>query len=80
MFVHRFRFFRTNFQLYRLLLLFFFMSVGLPVSELRPPASVVHPQMIYEYGEPRWNVIDRGERNKSEKNLYRFVHHKSHVG
>jgi len=22
---------------------------------------IVHPQMTYEYGEPRWNDIDRGK-------------------
>jgi hypothetical protein len=25
------------------------------------------PQMIYEYGEPWWNVIDRGKPKNSKK-------------
>jgi hypothetical protein len=38
---------------------------------------VVHPQVIYEYGESRWNGVDRILPKKSKKNLYhcRFVHH-----
>jgi hypothetical protein len=37
------------------------MSMGWDyVSELRPPAGLLSiPQMTYEYGEPRWNDIDR---------------------
>jgi hypothetical protein len=37
--------------------------------------------MIYEFGERRWNDIDRGKPKKSEKNLSQcyFVHHKSHM-
>jgi hypothetical protein len=33
--------------------------------------------MIYEYGEPWWNNIDRGRPKNSEKNLSEchFVHH-----
>jgi hypothetical protein len=32
------------------------------VSELRPPKGPLFvPQVIYEYGEPRWNYIDRGK-------------------
>jgi hypothetical protein len=40
----------------------------------------IHPQMIYECGEPRWNDIDR-VNSKSEKNLpkYQFVHYKPHM-
>jgi hypothetical protein len=37
--------------------------------------------MIYEYGERRWNDIDRGNPKKSEKNLSQshFIKHKSHM-
>jgi hypothetical protein len=37
--------------------------------------------MIYEYGEQRWNDIDRGKPKNWEKNLSQcyFVHHKSHM-
>jgi hypothetical protein len=60
-----------------------FMSVGRDyVSELRPLAGLLFvPQVIYEYGEPRWNDIDRFQPNNSEKNLYQyhFFHHKSHM-
>jgi hypothetical protein len=37
--------------------------------------------MKHEYGEPRWNDIDREKSNNSKKNLphYRFVLHKSHM-
>jgi hypothetical protein len=36
---------------------------------------------LYEFGERRWNDIDKGKPNHSEKNLSRcrFVHHKSHM-
>jgi hypothetical protein len=40
---------------------------------------IVHPPgNTYEYGEPRWNDIDRGKPKNSEKNLSQchFVHHK----
>jgi hypothetical protein len=35
----------------------------------------------YEFGEPRWNYIDRGKPKNSEKNLSQchFVHHKLHM-
>jgi hypothetical protein len=38
-------------------------------------------QVIYEYGEQRWNDIDRGKPKKLNKNLsqYYCVHHKSHM-
>jgi hypothetical protein len=39
------------------------------------------PQMIYEFGERRWNVIDRGKPKNSDKNLSQchFDHQKSHM-
>jgi hypothetical protein len=46
--------------------------------ELRPlTCSLFIPQVIYEYGRPRWNDIDRLKPKNSEKNLsqYHFVHH-----
>jgi hypothetical protein len=40
-------------------------GVRLYVSELRPPTGLVFiPLVIYEYGEPRRNDIDRGETGK----------------
>jgi hypothetical protein len=40
------------------------------VSELLPLTDILLiPQMIYEYGERRWNDIDRGKPKNSEKNL-----------
>jgi hypothetical protein len=51
------------------------------VSELLPLTDIsVIPQMIYGYGERRWNDIDRGKPKYSEKNLsqYHLVHLKSH--
>jgi hypothetical protein len=38
-------------------------------------------QVIYKYGEPRWNYIDRGKQSNLEKNPSQcnFVHHKSHM-
>jgi hypothetical protein len=46
-----------------------FMSVGRDyVSELRPPTGLLFiPQVIYEYGEPRCNAINRENRKISEK-------------
>jgi hypothetical protein len=36
--------------------------------------------MIDEYGEPRWNDIDRGTEELVEKLAqWHFVHHKSHM-
>jgi hypothetical protein len=35
--------------------------------------------MIYEYGEPRWNDIDRGKPKEKTLSQFQFVHHKSHV-
>jgi hypothetical protein len=39
------------------------------------------PHMIYEYGERRWNDIDRGNPKNSEKILSQchVVHHRSHM-
>jgi hypothetical protein len=36
---------------------------------------------LYEFGERRWNGIDRGPPKNSEKNLSQchFVHHKPHM-
>jgi hypothetical protein len=36
----------------------------------------------YEFGDRRWNDIDRGKPKNSEKNLSQchFVHHKSNMG
>jgi hypothetical protein len=40
------------------------------VSELRPPTSLLLiPQIIYEYGQPRWNDIDR-IKPKNSATLY----------
>jgi hypothetical protein len=37
--------------------------------------------VIYEYGEPQWNDIERRKSKNSEKNLslWHFVYHKSHL-
>jgi hypothetical protein len=46
------------------------MSMGWDyVSELRPATGLLFiPQIIYEYGEPRWNDTDRGKpKNSREK-------------
>jgi hypothetical protein len=40
------------------------------VSELQPPTDIYFMfQMIYEYGEQRWNAVDRGKVRNSEKDL-----------
>jgi hypothetical protein len=46
-----------------------FMSMGRDyASELRPPTGLLFiPQVIYEYGEPRCNDINRENRKISEK-------------
>jgi hypothetical protein len=43
--------------------------------------SILRIPRLYEFGERRWNNIDRGKPKNSEKNLYQchFVHHKSHM-
>jgi hypothetical protein len=49
------------------------------VSEMLPLADILFiPLMIYEYGERRWNDIDKGKQKYSEKNLSQchFLHHK----
>jgi hypothetical protein len=51
-------------------------------SELLPLKDILFLlQMIYEYGEWRWNYIYRGKPKNSEKNLSQchFVHHKFHM-
>jgi hypothetical protein len=59
------------------------MSMGWSyVSELRPQTGLFFfPQVIYEYGERRWNDTDRGKRKGSDRNLSQchFVHHKSYM-
>jgi hypothetical protein len=53
------------------------------VSELRPPTSLLFiPHVIHEYGEPRWNDIERVKSRNSKKNLSQchFAHHKFHMG
>jgi hypothetical protein len=47
----------------------FFMSMSWgSVSELRPTAGLLFiSQMIYEYGQPRWNDTDRGRPKNAEK-------------
>jgi hypothetical protein len=50
------------------------------VSELWPPTGLLFaPHTIYEYGELRWNDIDRRDPKNSEKTLSQChsVHHKS---
>jgi hypothetical protein len=50
------------------------------VYELWPPAVLLFvPKMTYEYGEPRWNDIDRVIPKNLEKILFQFhfVQHKS---
>jgi hypothetical protein len=47
------------------------------ISERLPLTDILFiPQMIYGYGERRWNDTDRGKPKNSEKNLsqWRFVH------
>jgi hypothetical protein len=60
--------------------MFMIMSVARDVVfELQPLFFI--PRMMYEYGEPRWNDIERRKLKKSERNLsqYHFVHHKFQV-
>jgi hypothetical protein len=49
----------------------FFDGARLHVSELLPLMGIFFfiPRMIYEYGERRWNDIDRGRPKDSEKTL-----------
>jgi hypothetical protein len=60
-----------------------FMSMGWDyVSEHQSPTGLLLiPQVIYKNGEPRWNDMDRGEPNDSEKSHSHchFVHQKSHM-
>jgi hypothetical protein len=52
------------------------------ISELRLRIGVLfNPQVMYEYGEPRWNNIDKEKPNNWEKSLseYHFVFRKPHV-
>jgi hypothetical protein len=67
--------FRSVFMLYML------MRSGY-ISELRSPSGLLFiPQMIYTYGEPRWNDTDRRKPKTSEKtqSWCQFVHHKSKI-
>jgi hypothetical protein len=45
------------------------------VPEMRQPAG---PQMIYDYGEPRWNDTD-GRIQKENLSHCHCVHHKFHM-
>jgi hypothetical protein len=62
----------------------FFLKVGVGLVPKRgcllTLAYYVFPRW-YEFGERRWNDIDRGKPKNSEKNLsqYHCVHHKSHI-
>jgi hypothetical protein len=49
-----------------------FMSMGWAyVSELHPPKGLLFiPQIIYEYGEPRWNNIVWRKPKKSDRKLF----------
>jgi hypothetical protein len=64
-------------------LLLLFISQGWDcASELRSQTSpLLIPQIIYEYGKPRWNDTDRRKPKNSEKDVSQchFVHHKSHM-
>jgi hypothetical protein len=53
-----------------------YVSAMLPLTD-----RLFIPQMIYEYGERRWNDTDRGKEKTSVKNLSQrhFVHQKSHT-
>jgi hypothetical protein len=50
-----------------LLLLFISMGVRLCLWTAATNRLLVHPQMIHEYKEPRWNNTDRGKPKNSEK-------------
>jgi hypothetical protein len=61
-----------------MLLLLLFMSMGWDnVCELWPLFIL---QVIYEYGEPRWNDIDRENPKNWDRSLSQChsVHHNSH--
>jgi hypothetical protein len=52
------------------------------VSELWSLTGLLFiPQIIYEYGELRWNDIDRGKSKNSDKNLFQchFIYHSFHM-
>jgi hypothetical protein len=51
------------------------------VSELLPLTDMLLIPRWYEFGEGRWNDIDRRKQKNSEKNLSQchFFHHKSHM-
>jgi hypothetical protein len=58
------------------------VSGGRYVSELWPPVGLLFVlQVIQEYGEPRWNDINRGKLKNLDKNLSHchFVHHRYHM-
>jgi hypothetical protein len=59
-----------------------FMSMGRDyISELQPLTGLLFIPQIYEYGEPRWNDINRVKPKTLDKNLSQchFVHYKSHM-
>jgi hypothetical protein len=66
----------------RIVVIFDHVDGARHVPELRPPTVLLFIlQMIHEYGEPRWNSIDRGKPKNSEENLSscNSVHDKSHI-
>jgi hypothetical protein len=56
----------------KLPLVVLFMSIGWDnVSEMRPPKGLLFiSQVMYEYGEARWNNTDRGNRRTRRKTCH----------